>query len=449
VSIYARTYLKNFCMNKIFYILALTPLLHLTAYGEDLESVYQKAAKNNAGYQASYMTYQAAAENIPIAFGTLLPNISITNANLTRNLKTHEDASGFNLNATQQIFNYTDWATYTQAQYQLKEDALTYNQALQNLINTAATDYFNVLEAQEQLKYANANLLANKENLDQAEQQYKVGLKALTDVQSAKATYESALATQIDDINQVQDALETLSAVTGTPENNLSPLKTNFTKITPSPADPQAWSNTALKHNLSILLAAEQVQIDQAGVQVQKSNFYPTLEVTGQEAYAHAQNTNTNIGTASLVANWNVFTGFSTVHSVSQANLTKQSDQETYLQTQRNITSQTQSDYLTVLSDIAQISAYQQAVISGEASVTAAKAQYQVGTTTIYDLLQEQAKLFSAEQQYASAQFQYIQDSLKLKTDAGLLSPTDITAINQWLETSSQETSSQEISKHD
>jgi len=419
---------------KIFPIALCTLTILTSAYGEDLESTYQEAAENNASYQAAGMTYEAAKENIPIAFGALLPDISLTNANLTRNFKTHEDASGFNLQAVQQVFNYTDWRTYTQAEYQLKEDALTYEQALQNLINTVATDYFNVLEAQEQLKYANANLLANKENLDQAEQQYKVGLKALTDVQSAKATYESALATQIDDINQVQDALETLSAVTGRTESNLTPLKTDFAKIKPSPEDPTAWSRAALKHNLNILLAAEQVQIDQAGVQVQKSNFYPTLNITGNEAYAHAQNTSTNTGTASLIASWDIFTGFSTVHSVKQADLTKQSDQDTYLQTQRNMTSQTQSDYLTVLSDIAQISAYQQAVISGEASVTAAKAQYQVGTTTIYDLLQEQAKLFSAQQQYASSQFQYIQDSLKLKTDAGLLSPSDILAINQWLD---------------
>lgn len=405
------------------------------AASKDLATIYQEAASNNATYQAARMTYEAARENIPITFGALLPSVTVNPSGtlFSRNFQSHVTTSEFSLNATQQVFNYGDWATYTQAQFQLKQDALTYAQALQTLISTTATDYFNVLEAQEQLKFAIANVRSNKENLDQAEQQYKVGLKAITDVQSAKATYESAVATEINDRNQVQDALETLSALTGQSEQDLTPLKTDFPKITPSPADPDIWSKTALKHNLTVLLAKEQIEVDQAGVQVQKAAFLPTANVQGNYAFAHASGDSTHTTTASINATWTVFSGFSTVHSVKQQELTQASDQDTYLQTQRDISSQTQSDYLTVLSDIAQIDAYKQAVVSGEASVKAAKAQYQVGTTTIYDLLQEQTNLFQAEQEYATALYQYINDSLKLKTDAGLLSANDIAAINNWL----------------
>jgi len=407
----------------------------MSAFAENLASVYQEAAQNNATYQAAGMTYEAAKELVPIARGNLLPNISLSGTSFSRNLQSDVDTSSFGLTATQQVFNYADWKTYTQSQFQLKEDALIYQQALQTLINTTATDYFNVLEAQEQLKYAMANVRSNKENLDQAEQQYKVGLKAITDVESAKATYESAVATQINDANQVQDALQTLSALTGQPEKELDQLKDDFPKLKPSGAA-DAWVKTAMKHNLNILLAQEQVEIDQAGVDIQKANFYPSLNAQGTYAYSHSSGTGTETTTVSANANWTIFSGFSTVHSVKQAQLTTSSDQDMLLQTQRNTHSQIMSDYLTVISDISQIEAYQQAIISGEASVKAAKAQYQVGTTTIYDLLQEQTHLFSSEQQYASALYQYIKDCLQLKTDAGLLSPQDISAINHWLETS-------------
>ncbi len=410
---------------------------NIPASAEDLTAVYQQAAQNNATYQAARMTYEAAKENIPITFSALLPTVTVGSPTtaFARNFNTHQTITSFGLTATQPVFNYSDWKTYTQAQFQLKQDALTYSQALQTLTNTVATDYFQVLEDQEQLRFSVANVRSNQENLDQAEQQYKVGLKAITDVQSAKATYESAVATQINDENQVQDALQTLSALTGQPEKQLSLLKSDFPKIKPSPADPSVWVRTAMKHNLNVLLAQEQVEIDKAGVQVQEAAFYPTANVQGTYAYVNTTGASSaNTTTASVNASWTVFSGFSTVHSVKQSEFTQSSDQDTYLQQQRDTASQTQSDYLTVLSDIAQIEAYKQAVISGEASVKAAKAQYQVGTTTIYDLLQEQTNLFQAEQQYATSLYQYINDSLKLKTDAGLLSSQDIMAINNWLE---------------
>ena len=414
----------------------LSGLLFQSASAEDLNTIYQQAAKNNATYQAARYTYEAAKENVPIAFGALLPAVSVASpTSFGRNFKTDVTATAFTLNATQQVFNYTHWTTYTQAQFQLKQDALTYEQALQNLINNVATGYFNVLEAEEQLKFSKANVISNKENLDQAEQQYKVGLKAITDVESAKATYESAVATEINDANSLQDAFQSLAALTGQPEAALSPLKDDFTKITPSPADPMLWIQTALQHNLDVLLAKEQVAVDQAGVKVQQSAFYPTLNIQGNYAYANSSpGKSANNTSASLNASWDIFTGFSTIHSVKQSELTQQADQDTYQQTKRNTASATQSDYLTVFSDVAQIKAYHQAVISGQASVEAARAQYQVGTTTIYDLLQEQTKLFQAQQQYANSLYQYIRDSLQLKTDAGLLSPSDITAINQWLD---------------
>ena len=409
---------------------------NISAIAEDLSTTYQEAAQNNATYQAAMMTYEAAKEGVPIARGALLPAVTLGTTSFSRNLKTDINTTNFGLTATQQVFNYADWETYTQSQFQLKEDALTYQKSLQTLTTTVATDYFNVLESEELLKYATANVRSNKENLDQAEQQYKVGLKAITDVQTAKATYESAVATQINDANRVQDTLQTLSALTGKPEKELSQLKSDFPKIKPSPEDPSVWIKTAMKHNLDVLLTQEQVEIDQAGVQVQQANFYPTLNAEGSYGHESSSGTSTNTSSVSANASWNIFNGFSTVHSVKKAAFTKDSDQDTFLQQQRNTSSQTQSDYLTVFSDIAQINAYQQAVISGEASVKAAKAQYQVGTTTIYDLLQEQTKLFSAEQQYANSLYQYIKDSLLLKTDAGLISSQDIDAINNWLATS-------------
>lgn len=414
-----------------------------SASAADLLNVYQQAAAKNGTYQAALQTYKAAKDSVPIARGALLPQISLpsTGNSITRAFKPSTTTKSFQLSATQQLFNYNDWATYTQAQYQLKYDALTYQTAEQNLITDTATDYFAVLQARDNLAYAQANERQNKEFLDQAEQQYRVGLKAVTDVQSARADYESARAKRIDDANTLNDAYQTLSALTGRTESELTLLKENFPKVTPYPADPAVWAETAMKHNLSALSDKEQVAVDKAGISVAKAGYLPTLAAGGSFSHTATSgtgvaSTSSNTTSAEINASWSLFSGWSTKYSVDQAKQTRVADQSTYKQELRNVNSEARSDYLTVLSDISQIKAYKQAVVSGEASVKAAKAQYQVGTTTIYNLLQQQTTLFQAQQQYASAIYTYINDSLKLKADAGLLSIKDIQGVNNWLDPS-------------
>lgn len=418
-------------------IAALAVGLIATAQAADLLQVYQQAEQNNGTFQAAYQTYLAAKENVPIYRGPLLPQVSVTSAGtgVTRNLKTDTTTKAFTLNATQVLFDYTAWTTYTQSEYQLKFDTLTYETAEQDLINTTAQDYFAVLQAHDNLAYALAYERSNKENLDQATEQFKVGLKAVTDVASARAQYESAVASRIAAQNTLQDAYQTLSALTGRAEISLNILKPDFPKVEPYPAEAKIWAKTAMKNNLSVLSDAEQVAIDTAGIKVAKSGFYPTLGLSGNYVYTRESGSTTTDRNAAVNASWSIYSGGSTVHTVKQSEYTVKADQATYHQALRNVSSQTHSDYLTVLSDISQIAAYNQAVIAGEASVKAAKAQYQVGTTTIYNLLQEQANLFQAQQEYAQAVYQYITDSLKLKTDAGQLSVKDIQGINSWLDT--------------
>lgn len=424
-------------MFKKLTILSGLVLISSTSFATDLATVYQQAAAHNATYQAALKTYNAARYAVPVARGPLLPQLDVSTASYTHDYKANTNTTTFTLSASQVLFDYSKWTTYTKAQQQLKEDAITLQIAEQSLINDAATHYFAVLQAEEQLKYAYANERSLKENLDQAEQQYKVGLKAITDVQSAKAQYETAKAARISDLNDVHNALQKLEAYTGQAEKNLAHLKPNFKKVKPYPADPERWVQTAQKNNLSILKADATTNVDREAIKAAKSGYYPTVDATASYSYSHTSNSaHTNTPSVGVTGALNLFQGGITHYAVSGAEQTVNADQASALQTRRDVASSTYADYLTVLSDMAQIKAYKQSIISGEASVSAAQAQYQVGTTTIYDLLQEQAKLFNSQNAYAVALYKYITDSLQLKTDAGLLTSKDIIAVNKWLDDS-------------
>ncbi|MDF2529448.1 MAG: type secretion protein TolC [Gammaproteobacteria bacterium] len=421
-------------------------LMATSSYATDLVEVYQQAAAHNATYQSALATYQAAKYGVPISRAALLPAVSLS-ANTTANYEdpnavNHYNTHGYTLTLTQPIFDFGDWKAYTQAEYTLKQAAVTYAQAQQTLIMSVASSYFAVLEAQDQLRYAQKNETSLKEQMNQTEQQYKVGLKALTDVESTRASYESAIASTISAQNDLHNSIEALTVVTGQPEGDLAPLESNFPLIKPQPSNSDTWVQFGLQHNLDLESAELEAQIEKLGIDIAKAGtaatpgYLPT--VTGTGTYGTNKdnsNTNGNVTTASasLGVTWDLFNSGETYATVKQADYTYQASAATLEETRRSTISSVRQSYLNILSDISQVQALNQAVISGESSLNATRQAYLVGTRTIVDVLTQQSNLFQSQQEYATAIYTYINDSLSLKQNAGTLNQQDIAAINQWL----------------
>ncbi|MDF2940047.1 MAG: type secretion protein TolC [Gammaproteobacteria bacterium] len=412
----------------------------------DLVDIYQQAAAHNATYQSALATYQAAKYGVPISRASLLPSVTLaantTDNHVDPNAVTNYNTHGYTLTLTQPIFNFGAWKAYTQAEYTLKQAAVTYAQAQQTLIMNVASAYFNVLEAQDQLRYAQKNEDSLKQQMNQTEQQYKVGLKALTDVESTRASYESAIASTVAAQNGLNNAIEALTVVTGQPEGDLAPLETNFPLIKPQPANSNTWVQFGLQHNLNLQSAQLQAEIQKLGIDIAKAGTSSTPGylpiVTGTGSYGSAKdnsNTNGNVTTATAEASvtWNLFNSGETYATVKQADYNYQASTATLEETRRSTISDVRQSYLNILSDISQVQALNQAVISGESSLNATRQAYLVGTRTIVDVLTQQSNLFQSQQQYATAVYTYINDSLSLKQNAGTLSQNDIVAINQWL----------------
>ena len=115
------------------------------------------------------------------------------------------------------------------------------------------------------------------------------------------------------------------------------------------------------------------------------------------------------------------------VHRLTQA-------QEALEQQRRATDRQTRSAYLTVINTISRIKALKQALVSSQSALDSTQSGYEVGTRTIVDVLQSQLNFYNAERNYASARYDYIVNSLRLKESAGLISANDIEEINRWLE---------------
>ncbi len=414
------------------------------ASAENLAQVYQLAIHNDPSLQAARETYEAQKEAVPLALSGVLPSLNL-NANSTLNSPQggdHFNSNGYSLTLTQPLLDLTAFESLSESYTQVKQAALTYAMAQQAEVLTVATDYFGVLQAQDTVRYATQYLAQLDQQLAQTKAMYQVGLKAYTDVQTTLASDESAKASVISAQSDLDSAKAVLEALTGTPIHNLAPLAQNFPLTKPSPLSETQWVSAALQGNLSVQDARLQVTLSQQAVTLARvgngtiPGYTPTVDLNAGHTYSmsHEDTVSSSQGSAlGISASVPLFNGGSTWASVNQAQFVLQSSQASLENTHRQTESQVKQAYLNVLSDISEVDAYQQAVISSEASLQASRAAYQAGTVTIVDLLTQESDLLSAEQQYTAALYRYITDSLTLKQEAGTLSVQDIDAINPFL----------------
>ena len=91
------------------------------------------------------------------------------------------------------------------------------------------------------------------------------------------------------------------------------------------------------------------------------------------------------------------------------------------------------SRHMTVMSDVARVAARKQSIVSSKSALDATQAGYEVGTRNVVDVLNAQNTLFAAERDYANSRYDYIVNLLRLKENAGLLSPQDVYNLDSYL----------------
>ena len=99
----------------------------------------------------------------------------------------------------------------------------------------------------------------------------------------------------------------------------------------------------------------------------------------------------------------------------------------------RNTVTAARSLHMTVVSDVSRVKARQQSIVSSKSALDATQAGYEVGTRNVVDVLNAQNTLFSSQRDYANSRYDYIVNLLRLKEQAGLLSPEDVINLDSYL----------------
>lgn len=415
--------------------LALWLLGTMPARAVDLMDVYRLALTSDPQYQAAEAANLAVKQRPAQARADLLPQVS-TGYNYagSRNITFR---SGFVLNITQPVFHMDRIVALDQAHIQVRQSDAQYAFALQDLIVRVATRYFGVLRAMDNLEFTRGSTQALAQQLKQAQQRYEVGLIAITDVQEARAGYDSARADEIKAENDLDNARENLREITGRYLHGLLPLGSKVPLVTPQPDDIDQWTATALAQNRQLEASRLASANARDEIKRQESGHLPTLDVTAQAGPTVSSSTGlTGAGGGNIIElqlNVPIFQGFGVMSRTREAQyLHRQSLDELEFQ-RRTTQSDTRKAFLGVISGISQVKALQQAVISNQSAFDATKAGFEVGTRTAVDVLTSNSDLLQAKRNYAGARYDYVLSLLSLKQAAGTLSVRDLEQVNSWL----------------
>ncbi|MBV8157214.1 MAG: TolC family outer membrane protein [Dyella sp.] len=428
--------------------------LPLAGHSEDLLDAYREARANDPVLSQAEATRLATGEGVNQARAVMLPQLngafSLTQQSTGSNLANgtiqgqgHSRTRALSATLDQSIVDLSQWANLSAARSQASSQDSTYEASLQNLYVRVTTAYFSVLTSQDALVFAKANEDAYKEAYDQADQRFKVGLSAVTDVYQAKSYYELAKAQTIAAQNTLNDAKEALTQITGKPVTELKKLREDLPLAPPNPADPDAWVQSALKTNATIQASQYSVQAAEHSIDAARAGHLPTLsasvsrgkdttwlengsaDVRGNGAYG------TTVG---LQVNIPIFSGGATQSKVRQSIYQRDEAQDSLESTRRQVVRDTLNFYRSVLAGISQVEANKASVDSGQKALEATRAGFDVGTQTMLNVLNAIQTLTQAESSYSQSRHQLVLDQLELKQSAGSIDLKDMEMVNAMLQ---------------
>ena len=414
--------------------------------GTDLSTVYEQALQYDAEFQAAEFDLLAARENVPLARSAFLPQVNLGGelgiATISDDGEGPFKQTQLSLTLTQTLYNRSSGKLLDQAQIGVLQAQAQYAASGQALILRVATAYFDVLRAQADLEFSQSEREAIGRQLEQAERRFDVGLVPITDVRSAQAQSDLALAAEIDASNQVSTAREALRLVSGVDTDFLTPLADDLPLITPEPADIDAWEGLAKEQNLELISAQLAAKSSATQIAIERADRYPTLALQGSLASTttdQASRTDGELGELSVQLALPLYSGGQVSASIAQAKAQSLASEQQLVLQERTTVQQTRDAYRGVEASVSRVRALNEALLSTQQSAEAIEAGFRAGTRTSVDVLEALRDTFSALSDFSGARYDYLINTLNLKAASGILSENDLYAINRFLAVSEEE----------
>ncbi|MBT7511306.1 MAG: TolC family protein [Rhodospirillaceae bacterium] len=160
--------------------------------------------------------------------------------------------------------------------------------------------------------------------------------------------------------------------------------------------------------NPAVFTATTNIEVARERRQTVKAEFAPTLDLEGQ--FNFEQHSNTTLGvrrdySLMLTANWDLFSGFSTRESLSQANYQYRASQDDRDNTARQVIEQTRLAWQALLTARKRLELLENAVNIASEVFQSRKRLREAGKETVINVLDAENEVSNAQINYTSAAY--------------------------------------------
>lgn len=408
------------------------------ALGETLGDIHALALDNDPAWRAALERHAVAVEGQTQARAGMLPNLTGTAFDAEHSGDADYGVTGWTLTLTQPLYRKERYSAWKQAGHAATAAGAQLEAERLGLIVRSTQRYFDALAAGDNLEFARREKAANARQLEQTEQRFKVGLIAITDVHEARARHDQAVAQEIGAESQLAIAREALRELTGSAPGELRPLGSELPLALPDPADVEAWVARALEQSPAVLAAREALAGATQGLERSRAGHYPSIDLIAAQSSTDSDATGTAVTTDDtelrVQLTLPIYAGGGTQAQVRAARHQADEARANLEAARRSTERLVRSSYLGVQTNISEVRAFEQALVSSESALKATEAGFQVGTRTSVDVLDAQRQLYRARRDLARARYDYVVNGLRLRQAAGTLADADLATVNRWLQ---------------
>jgi outer membrane protein len=416
------------------------------ASAADLVTLYRDALVSDPVYQAARAQHQATIERLPQARSGYLPQLNGTGS-VFRNHAARDGAPDRDyttktaaITLAQPVFRMQNWIAIGQAEQQVLQAQAVLANAQQELGLRVAQAYFDVLLAQDNVALSETQKTAIDQQLAQAKRNFEVGTATIVDTLEAQARYDQSVAKEIADKNDLEVKRRALQVLLGKAPDGLVPLKEPLALATPDPNNIEEWVKAAGDTSFQVAVARANVEIAQREVERQRAGRLPTVDLSANVARQDDPNSalppvssTATVGSVGLTLSIPLYTGGLVQSRIREALALRDRANQDLENSQRSVAQAVRANFLNVTSGIAQVRALEQALVSTQSQLESTILGRDVGVRTSVDVLNAQQQVFQTRRDLQQARYNYLLNTLRLKSAAGQLTEADVERVNRAL----------------
>ena len=225
----------------------------------------------------------------------------------------------------------------------------------------------------------------------------------------------------------------------GQPSHALAALQPEVVIPKPEPDDVKAWTEQARENNPAVLAPYAAVKAAEAEVSKSRAEYSPTLDLTASYGNNYSSgNTSTpsdyetrakssQVGVQLTIP---LYAGGATNSHVTETIANKNKAAAELEVARRQSGTDARQAYAAIVNGLAQIDALESAVESSKSAVNGNQIGYKLGIHMNIDVLNAEQQLYTSQRDLLKARYDTLFQGFKLKAAAGILTESDVLAIN-------------------